>query len=322
MKKNVIAMLALAAFAAPALAQNYPERPIRFIVGFVPGGGANFTAVTVAEKMSELLKQPVQVENRAGAGGNLAHELVVRSKPDGYTMGLGSIGPMAINPYIYETKAFDPTKDLMPVGQLVNATPVLVVHPSLPPKNAKEFIAFLKSKPNQIQFGSSGLGSANHMAGELLGASLKSKMIHVSARGASEAITNLKAGQVQAMFSGTTAIIPLVQSKQARAIAVTTVKRSVLMQDVPTLAESSPELKGFEANNWYGIVVAAGTPRPIIEKLNGAIRASLNDPETKRKILESGLEPNPSTPEEFAKYIASENAKWMKVVRDTGLKVK
>lgn len=323
-KTSLIAALALttAAFSAPVLSQNYPERPIRFIVGFVPGGSADFTARAIADKLSDVLKQPIQIENRAGAGGTLAHELVMRAKPDGHTMVLASIGPMAINHYLYDKMTFDPLKDFAPVSLLVNVTPLMAVHPSLPAKNAKEFVTFLKSKPNQISFGSSGVGSANHMAGELLGSMLKSKMIHVSARGAADAITNLKVGQVQVIYAGITALKPLMEQKQIRGIAVTTSKRSLLVPEIPTLAESSPELKNYEANNWYGIAVTGGTPRSSVDKLNQALRATLNDAETKKKLLENGLEPNPTSPEEFIAYLKNENAKWGKVIRENNIRVK
>lgn len=323
MKKIIVPIaivLGATAASVPAFAE-YPERPIKFMVGFAPGGGTDLTARVLAKKMSEILKQPVQVENRAGAGGNVASELTVKSKPDGYTILLGSIGPLAINQHLWGIKTFDPMKDLTAVSLAVNVTPVVAVHPSLPVKTPKEFIAFMKANPNKVQYSTSGVGSANHMAGELLGSILKSKLIHVSSRGASEAITNLQVGQVQVIITGTAGLMPLFAQKKARAIAVTTLKRSSVLPEIPTLAESSPETKGFDANNWYGVVTPANTPRPIVDKLNSTLRAVLTDAEVKKELYDSGLDANPTTPEEFARYIVSENAKWMKVVRETGTKV-
>ena len=319
-RKILLAALA-AAFPLCSVAQTYPDRPIRFLVGFAPGGGTDLTARVIAKKMSDVLKQPVQVENRPGAGGNVASELTVKAKPDGYTILLGSIGPLAINQHLWGIKSFDPIKDLTPVSLAVNVTPVLAVHPSMPIKNPREFVAFVKSNPNKVQYSTSGVGSANHMAGELLGNLIKSKLVHVSSRGASEAITNFQVGHVQVIITGTAGLMPLFAQKKARPIAVTTLKRSAVLPEVPTMAESVPELKGFEANNWYGVVTPANTPRPIVDRLNAALRTVLTDADVKKELYDAGLDASPTSPEEFARYIASENVKWAKVVRETGTKV-
>src|SRR4051812_49040014 len=309
-----VATLALASFCAGALAAEsnaYPTKPIRMLVGFAPGGGTDTTARALTPKLSERLGQQVIVDNRPGAAGNIATELTVKSPADGYTILMGTIAALSINPSLYGNLPFDPLTDLAPVTRAVDSTNILVVHPSLPAKNVKELIALAKTK--SLNGGSSGIGGAGHLALELFNVMAGTKITHVPYKGGGPAMTDLLGGQINLIFATAASAVPHVQSGKIRALAVTTIKRSQLVPDLPTVAESG--LPGFEANNWYGVVVPAKTPKPIIDRLHKEFVAVLNMPDIKDILFKQGLDAAPGTPEKFGAYIKSETIKWAKVIK-------
>ena len=303
-------------FGTAFAAEPYPVRPIRMIVGFAPGGGTDLTARPVAQKLSELLGQQVIVENRPGAAGNIATEQVARSAPDGYTLLMGTIAALAINPSLYGNLRFDPETDLAPVIQVVDATNVLALHPSVPASSVKELIALAKER--SLSAGSSGVGATGHLAIELFNLMAGVKLVHVPYKGGGPAMSDLVGGQVHLIFATTASSIPHLRSGRIKGIAVTTAKRSALLPDLPTISEAG--LNGFDANNWYGLVVPAKTPRAIIDQLNAEVRKVLAMPEVKTTLFNQGLDPAPGTPEEFGAYIRSERAKWARVIKESGAK--
>ena len=286
------------------------------IVGFAPGGGTDLTARPVAQKLSELLGQQVIVENRPGAAGNVATEQVAKSAPDGYTLLMGTIAALAINPSLYANLRFDPETDLAPVIQVVDATNVLALHPSVPASSVKGLIALAKEK--SLLAGSSGIGATGHLAIELFNLMAGVKLVHVPYKGGGPAMSDLVGGQVNLIFATTASAIPHLKSGRIKGIAVTTAKRSALLPDLPTISESG--LAGFDANNWYGLVVPAKTPRAIIDQLNAEVTKVLAMPDVKTTLFNQGLDPAPGTPEQFGAYIKSERAKWAKVIKESGAK--
>jgi tripartite-type tricarboxylate transporter receptor subunit TctC len=312
-----IAAAVLACYAAPALAADaYPTKPVRMIVGFAPGGGTDTTARALTPKLSERLGQQVIVDNRPGAAGNIATEIITKSPADGYTILMGTIAALAINPTLYGNLPFNPLRDLIPVTQAVDSTNILVVHPTVQAKNVKELIALAKTK--SLNGGSSGIGGAGHLALELFNVSAGTKITHVPYKGGGPAITDLLGGQINLIFATAASAIPHVQSGKIRGLAVTTLNRSKLVPDLPTIAESG--LPGFEANNWYGLVVPAKTPKAVVDRLNKEMVAVLSLPEIKEVLFRQGLDAHPSTPEAFGKYIQAETAKWAKVIKASGAK--
>jgi tripartite-type tricarboxylate transporter receptor subunit TctC len=286
------------------------------IVGFAPGGGTDLTARPVAQKLSELLGQQVIVENRPGAAGNIATEQVAKAAPDGYTLLMGTIAALAINPSLYGNLRFDPETDLAPVIQVVDATNVLALHPSVPASSVKELIALAREK--SLSAGSSGIGATGHLSIELFNLMAGVKLVHVPYKGGGPAMADLVGGQVNLIFATTASAIPHLKSGRIKGIAVTTAKRSALLPDMPTISEAG--LDGFDANNWYGLVVPAKTPRAIIEQLNAEVTKVLNMPDVKTTLFNQGLDPAPGTPEQFGAYIRSERAKWAKVIKESGAK--
>jgi tripartite-type tricarboxylate transporter receptor subunit TctC len=311
-----VALLASASATVRAADGEYPTKPIRMLVGFAPGGGTDTTARALTPKLSERLGQQVIVDNRPGAAGNIATELTVKSPADGYTILMGTIAALSINPSLYGNLPFDPLTDLAPVTRAVDSTNILVVHPSLPAKNVKELIALAKTK--SLNGGSSGIGGAGHLALELFNVMAGTKITHVPYKGGGPAMTDLLGGQINLIFATAASAIPHIQSGKIRALAVTTANRSKVVPDIPTISESG--LKGFEANNWYGVVVPAKTPRPIIDRLNREFTGVLKLPDVSELLYKQGLDPAPSTPEAFGAYIKSETGKWAKVVKASGAK--
>ncbi|HEV8107257.1 MAG TPA: tripartite tricarboxylate transporter substrate binding protein [Burkholderiales bacterium] len=291
-------------------------RPIRMIVGFAPGGGTDLTARPVAQKLSELLGQQVIVENRPGAAGNIATEQVARAAPDGYTLLMGTIAALAINPSLYGNLRFDPETDLAPVIQVVDATNVLALHPSVPANSVKELIALAREK--SLSAGSSGVGATGHLSIELFNLMAGVKLVHVPYKGGGPAMSDLLGGQVNLIFATTASSISHLKSGRIKGIAVTTAKRSALLPDLPTISEAG--LPGFDANNWYGLVVPAKTPRAIIDQLNAEVTKVLNMPDVKATLFNQGLDPAPGTPEQFGAYIKSERVKWARVIKESGAK--
>jgi len=312
------ALAALALFSTHAEADAYPSKPIRFVVAFPPGGGTDIIARSIAQKLAERLAQQVVVDNRPGAGGNIGTDIVAKSAPDGYTMLMGSAGPLAINASLFATMPFDPVRDLAPVTLAASTPNVLVVHPSLKVQTVKELIALARARPGAINFASSGHGTPAHLAGELFGSMAGVKLVHVPYKGAAPALSDLLGGQVQIMFSTMPPALPHVRDGKLRALAVTSAKRSPAMPELPTVDEAA--LPGFEANTWHGVVLPAGAQAAIVERLNREIVAILHLPDVVERLSNQGAEPVGSTPEEFAAYIRSETVKWAKVVRDSGAK--
>jgi tripartite-type tricarboxylate transporter receptor subunit TctC len=313
---TLLMVLTTVVMPAVAYAQAWPGKPIRFISPFAPGGGADITSRIIAQKLGPALNQQVLVDNRGGAGGNIGVDLAAKSPPDGYTLVLGTIGPIAINVSLYRKLPFDPVKDLLPVTQVANALNVLVVHPSLPAKTVKEVIAIAKARPGELSFGSSGPGATDHLAGELFKSLTGVNMVHVPYKGGAPAMLDLMAGQVQTVFSTVSTAIGAIKGGKVRAIAMTGEKRFELMPELPTIAEAG--VPGFEMRNWYGVFVPAGTPREIVARLNAELAKVLQMADVKSKLLESGIEALYSTPEQFAAYIQSETQRWAKVVKASG----
>ena len=301
-----------------ARAADWPERPVRMLVGFAPGGGTDATARAIAPKLTELLGQQIIIDNRPGATGNIATDIAAKSNPDGYTILMGTIAALAINPALYEKLPFDPIKDLLPVTRAVDSTNVLVLHPSVPAKSVKELIALAKAKPGSLNCGSSGVGGAGHLALELFNLQTGTRIVHVPYKGGGPAMIDLLGGNIQLIFATAASSVGHIKSGKIRALAVTTLKRSPLVPDLPTVAETG--LKGFEANNWYGILVPARTSRAIVMRLNKDISTALMTPDIKELLFKQGLDVAPESPEAFGAYIKSELAKWGKVVKAAGLK--
>ena len=301
---------------AGARAADWPTKPIRMLVGFAPGGGTDATARPIAQKLSEALGQQVIVDNRPGAAGNIATEIIIHSNPDGYTILMGTIAALAINPSLYGSLPFDPEKGLAPIIQAVDSTNVLTLHPSVAANSVKELIALAKSKP--LNAGSSGVGGTGHLALELFNTMAGVKMTHVPYKGGGPAMIDLVAGNIQLIFATAASAVPQIKAGKVKGIAVTTIKRSQLVPNLPTISEAG--LKGFDANNWYGLLAPAKTPRPVIDRLNAETTKILNMPDIKNFLFNQGLDVAPGTPEQFAAYIKSERAKWAKVVKASGAK--
>jgi tripartite-type tricarboxylate transporter receptor subunit TctC len=304
---------------APAVAQPYPAKPVRFVLPYPPGGGSDTIGRPLAQKMGEGLGQQVVVENRGGASGNIGMEHVARSAPDGYTIVMALTAQLAVNPGLFRKLPYDPVRDFAPITLLGAGGYILVVHPSLPVKSVKELIALARARPGQIAYSSSGNGSGGHLAAELLNSMAGIRMLHVPYKGGGPALMDMIAGHVQLLFSTQLASWPHVQSGRIRALAVSTAKRPASVPDLPTVAEAG--VPGFDAGVWYGLLAPAGTPREIIMKLNGEIVRALNQPDYRKLLVGNTIEPIGSPPEELARYIRSEIEKWSKVIRDANVRV-
>ncbi len=305
------ALLGLVA-AVPAFAQDYPTRPITLVVPYAAGGGNDVMARIVAEKMSKTLGQNIVVENRAGAGGSVATRQVAKATPDGYTLVIGGTGSLAVNPTLYNNVGYDPRKDFTPVGLIGTGQLIVLVNPSVPAKTIPELIALAKKEPGKLSYASAGVGSGIHLGAVLFEMMAGIKLTHVPYRGTAPALTDLIGGHVQLYFSSIPSAVGIAKEGKVRPLAVTGPKRSGVFPDLPTVAETLP---GFEAVLHYGIVAPAGTPKPIIDKLNAAMREALAAPDTREKMAADGTEPFPSTPEEYAADIDKEETKWSGIVR-------
>jgi tripartite-type tricarboxylate transporter receptor subunit TctC len=286
---------------------------------FAPGGGTDITCRAMAPRLSAALGQQVVVDNRGGAGGMVGVDLAAKSPPDGYTLVLGTIGSIAINPSLYEKMPYDPAKDLAPVSQAANALNVLVVHPSLPARSVKEFVALAKSRPGQLNYGSSGPGATDHLAGELFNAMTGAKMVHVPYKGGAPAMLDLIGGNVQLVFSTVSTAVGSLKAGKIRPLAMTGNQRFELMPEIPTMSEAG--LKGFEVSNWYGLFAPAGTPKEIIARLHDEAAKALAASDVKQRLLESGIVTTTSSPEQFTAYIQAETRKWAKVIHDAHIKL-
>ena len=307
----------LPAAAPDVSAQQYPNKPIRLVVGFAAGGPSDVSARTIGQKLTEKWVQQVIVDIRPGAGGNIATEIVAKAPADGYTL-LEPAFAHAANPSLYSKLPFDAIRDFAPILLFASIANLLVVHPSIPVHSVKELIAFAKARPNQLTYGSAGNGTASHLAGELLVLMGGIKLTHVPYKGLAPAHTEIMGGQLSLMFDGIVTGMPAVKAGRLRALAVTTSKRWQGTPDIPTMSEAG--LAGFEVNSWYGLLAPAGTPREIILKLNTEVARSLREPDARERLYSIGAEPMSNTPEEFAAYIAAEMAKWAKVVKTAGIR--
>ena len=305
--------LPFAGFAAP-----YPTKTIRFVVPYPAGGPLDAVARLLAQKVSDSVRQPIIVDNKPGAGGNIGADIVAKSPPDGYTLLMGAVATHAINPTLYASIPYDAAKDFIPITQIGSTPNVLVVNPSVPATNVREFIAYAKANPGKLNFGSGSTGSAGHLAGELFKAMAGVEMTHVPYKGAAPAMNDLIGGQVQLMFDNLASSLAQVRAGKIRALAVTTAKRSPLAPDLPTIAESG--LPGFDINTWFGLFVPAGTPHDVVERLHDEFTRALASPEVREKMLALGAEPVGSTPSEFAAYIRSEGEKYARIIKASGAK--
>jgi len=307
---------ALPALSRVACAQAYPSRPVHIIVGFAAGGGIDVTARLVGQSLSERLGQQFIVENRPGAGSNIATAAVVNAPADGYTLLLVSTAH-AINATLYDNLSFNFIRDIVPVASVTRQPQVMVVNPSLPPKTVPEFIAYAKSNPDKINMASGGKGTASHVSGELFKIMTGVNMVHVPYRGAAPALNDLIGGQVQVVFENMLSAIEYIKSGTLRALAVTTTSRSEALPDIPTMGDYVP---GYDASTWFGVGVPKNTPVEIIDRLNKEINSGLADPKLKARFTDLGSTPFASTPSDFAKLIIEETDKWGKVVRAANLK--
>lgn len=309
----------LLSLASVALAQEYPRKTVRVVAPFAPGGATDLLARLVSQKLSERWGQTVLVDNRTGAGGHIGAEIAARSPPDGYTLLVAGT-PHAIGMSLYKKLNYDLAKDLAPIGNLATYPSAIVVHPSLPVKSVKDLMALARARPGQLNFGSAGSGSPNHLAIELFKTMAKVSMVHVPYKGGSgQMVGDLIAGQVQLASIGLPPAMPHVKSGRLRVIAITGVKRSPLLPDAPTVAEAG--LPGFDVTSWYGMFAPAALPRELASKVNADIVAILATPDMKERLASSGAEPAPGTPEDLGKHVREEVAKWAKVVADSGAKV-
>ena len=307
---------ALPALSRIARAQAYPSRPVRIVVGFPPGGSNDTLARPMGQWLSQRLGRPFIVENRAGAGGNLATAAVVRAPADGYTLLL--VGPTPVmNVALYDHLNFDFLRDIAPIGGITFAPLVMVINPSFPVKTVAEFIAYAKANPGRINYASSGNGTSNHVVGELFKIMTGVDIVHVPYRGGGPALTDLLGGQVQMTFATISSSVGYIRADKLRVLAVTTASRSDALPDVPTISET---VAGFEANDWYGLGVTKGTPANIIDKLNMEINAALADPTMKERLAVLGGAPMPMTPSGFGKLMADETEKWAKVIKFASIK--
>jgi tripartite-type tricarboxylate transporter receptor subunit TctC len=309
---------AVSAGAAPAAAQTYPSRPITLVVPFPPGGSATIIARIIADKMSEGLGQQIVVDNRGGAGGSIAARQVAKSAPDGATLLLAFTGTLAVSPLIFANVGYDPRKDFAGIGLIGMAPSVLAVHPSVPARSVADLIGIAKAEPGKIQYGSPGIGTTNHLAGELLAAMTGIRITHIPYKGTGPAITDLLGGHIAMMFAPIPAAHGNVSAGALRALGVTSLKRSSLWPDIPTVAETG--LPGFEVVQRSTLLAPAGTPRPIIERLNKELNAVLATDDVRRRLAVEGGEPVPGAPEEYAADIDREEMRWAKLVATIGLK--
>ena len=317
-------LLALAAGIAGATAlplhaqpDAWPSRPIKLVVGYAAGGATDVIARLVAVKLGERLGQPVVVDNRAGANSNVGAEVVAKSPPDGYTLYVFTIAN-TINASLYAKLGYDPQKDFEPIGLIAKIPNILVVNNNLPIKSIADYVRFAKASKDGITFASSGSGSSIHLSGEMFKMQTHLNMLHVPYRGSAPAVTDLLGGQVQSMFDNTPSALPHVQGGRLRAIAITSAKRSPLLPDVPTVAESG--FPGFDVQSWFGLAAPAGTPRPVIDRLNAELNKVLAAPELRQRFQDLAASPEPGTPEQMRSFAAAETQRWREVVKTSGAK--
>ncbi|HSS71576.1 MAG TPA: tripartite tricarboxylate transporter substrate binding protein [Casimicrobiaceae bacterium] len=317
--RQCILLGALVAISACASAQTYPSKPVRLVVPYPPGGTTDILARDVGQRLTEALGQPVVIDNRPGAAGNIGSEMVAKAAPDGYTLLMGTVNTHAINAGLYSKLPYDHIKDFAPVILVARVSNVLEVNPSLPVYSVADLIKLAKEKPGQLNFASSGSGTSIHMSGELFKTMAGVDMVHVPYKGSAPAVSDLVGGQVQLMFDNLPSSLAQIKAGKLRAIAVTSAQRAPALPDIPTIAESG--LPGFEATSWFGVLAPAGTPPAVVSRLNAEIDKWVQSPGGKEMLLAQGAVPAGGTPEQFAAYIRAETDKWAKVVKASGAKV-
>lgn len=318
MHKKLILLIILFS-SATVSAQSFPTRPVRMLIPFTAGSAADIIARAMEPALRERLGQPLVIDNRGGAGGNIAAELAAKSPPDGYTLLMGTIGTQAINYSLYSKLGYHPLNSFTPVARVGDSPNILVVNPSVPAKTVKELIALARARPGVLNYSTSGAGTSVHLSAELFNSMAGVKTVHVPYKGASEALTALISGQTDLQFASASSAIPMIKANRLRALGVTAPKRIASFPDLPTIAESG--LPGFDAVAWFGIVGPAGLPAPVVTTLSRAALDALAQPDVKNRLAASGVEANPGTPEEFRKLIEAEIPKWAKVVKASGAKV-
>lgn len=318
MKATKHFVLAALFFSAAALAQPYPSKPVRIIVNFPAGGVADVYARIIGAKVQEAWGQPVVIENRTGAGGNIGAEAVAKSPPDGYTLNMSAIGPHAVNVSLFSKLPYDPVKDFAAVALVLEAEGLLVVHPSVPANSVAELITYARANPGRLTFASAGTGTASHLAGELFKTMAKVDMTHVPYKGNVPAITDLLAGQTSLLFATMPTVLPHAKTGKLRALATIGAERSRAAAELPTVAETLP---GFEVNNWIGLFAPAGTPAPIVQRWNAEVLRIMQLAEIQARLPVEGARFAPNSPEQFAQFVKSEIAKWASVVKASGARV-
>jgi len=313
----VLATWALMIAAGAQAQAGFPGKQITMLVGFAPGGGTDTAARIVSKRLAGSLGQSVVVENNAGAGGNIAHEILAKSNPDGHTILLGSVGSLAVAPHIVSNLSYNPLRDFAPLTMAVTFPNVLVVHPSIPAKTLAEFVKLAGTKPDAINYGSSGIGGAGHLAGELFGMVANVKMVHIAYKGGAPAMTDLLGGQIMSIFAAPPTAVPHVKAGKIRALATTGAVRALALPDLPTVAELG--YPGYEALNWYCYLAPGKTPREIVQRWTRELVAVLSDADIKGQLLTYGMEAAPGTGEALQKYIEREYAVWGKVVKAAGI---
>ncbi len=316
MSLRTFILAAVAAIPTAAAGQAYPSKPIRFVAAFPAGGPSDIVSRAIAKRMAEVMGQPVVVENRTGAGGNIGAEFVAKAPPDGYTVLLGG-SYVTIAPSLYRKLAFDPVKDFAPIGLIVSNQYVLVVHPSVPAKSVKDLIRVAKAQGGKLNYGSAGIGSPPHLAGELFKTMAGVSAAHVPYKGATPALIDLMGGHIDFYFGGVSGALPHIKSEKVRALGVTSLKRSSQLPQVPTIAEAA--LPGYDIATWFGLLAPAGTPKDVVGRLNGVITGIVNEPEMKAYLVGQGVDPVTNTPEQFAVFIQGEIPKFAKIIKAAGI---
>ncbi|WP_425066514.1 Bug family tripartite tricarboxylate transporter substrate binding protein [Reyranella sp.] len=311
MMRRAACALVLAVVAGPVWAQDFPSRPLKLVVPYAPGGGADSVARIVAKKVSENIGQPIVIENKGGAGSIVGTDLVAKAEPDGYTLLLGQSGPISINPAVYKSLPYDPVKDFAPITMTTAYPYILVVNAESPAKTLQEFVALAKSKPGGLNYGSTGVGAANHLVAELFASKAGLKMTHVPYRGTALAVGDLVSGTLNVVFGDPISVLPHIKSGKLRALAVTSLERSPVAPEVPTVAESG--YPGFEALAWHGILAPAKTPPAVVNKLNAEIVKALADPATRELLEKQAMQTVGNSPEAFAAFIQKDIATWKAV---------
>jgi tripartite-type tricarboxylate transporter receptor subunit TctC len=323
---GLISTQSMAQTTPPGATASYPSKPIRLVVPFTPGGSTDILARAIGIELTKAWGQPVVIDNVPGAGGSIGADKAAKAAPDGYTLLMGHIGTLAVNPSLYPKLPYNPVKDFAPVAWVARVPNVLVVHPSVPARTLPELLAFAKAKPGQLAYGSGGNGSAANLATEYLKLQTNTSLLHIPYRGTAPAVTDLIGGQIQVLFTGAPAVLGQIKNGQLRALAVSSPTRLAALPDVPTMAESASvkglgNLKGFEADQWYGVVAPRGTPQGIVLKLNAQINQALNAPELKARLNNEGAVATPSTPDVFGELIVKEIARWKPVMTSGRVKV-